>query len=150
MATPISASRCSASPEETLALGAEFGARARPGEVYGLIGDLGAGKTQFVKGFARGLGAAERVHSPTFTLVNEYRGGRMPCFHLDLYRLETAADFFQAGLEPYLRPWEGVSVIEWFDRLEGEAKKLADRLVVVRLEVASETERRIIYEDPGA
>ena len=103
------------SPEETAALGEAWGRDARPGWVIGLSGDLGAGKTQLVKGLARGLGATARVHSPTFALVNEYGGGRLPLSHLDLYRLETQEQILGAGLEEYLRP-AGVTVIEWVER----------------------------------
>ena len=84
MATTISHS-----PAETAALGEQWGRAAQSGLVIGLSGDLGAGKTQFVKGLARGLGIAERVHSPTFVLVNIYTGGRLTLFHLDLYRLDS-------------------------------------------------------------
>ena len=83
--------------------------------MIGLSGDLGAGKTQFVKGLARGLGIAARVHSPTFALVNIYAGGRLTLFHLDLYRLDTPEQIAAAGLEEYLRP-AGVTVIEWAER----------------------------------
>ena len=101
-------------PAETEALGEAWGRAAQAGTVIGLSGDLGAGKTQLVKGFARGLGISERVHSPTFTLVNEYQSGRLPFFHLDLYRLETRAQIIGAGLEDYFQP-AGVSVIEWIE-----------------------------------
>ena len=113
-----------------------------------MSGDLGAGKTQFVRGVARGLGCAGRVHSPTFTLVNEYGGGRLKLFHLDLYRLETAAQIFSAGIEEYLKP-EGVSVIEWAERLKAESgkRKAETKMVNVCIEVLSETERKIIYDE---
>src|SRR5262245_33764914 len=104
------------SPEATFALGADWGARARDGLVLGLSGDLGAGKTQLVKGIARGLGITTRVHSPTFALVNEYRGGRLPLFHLDLYRLDSPAQIRGAGLEEYLARSHGVVVVEWVER----------------------------------
>src|SRR5438132_13267878 len=91
-------------PDETTALGAEWGRAAQGGLVIGLCGDLGAGKTQLVKGLANGLGIRARVHSPTFTLVNVYTGGRLPLFHLDLYRLETQEQILGAGLEEYLSP----------------------------------------------
>jgi tRNA threonylcarbamoyladenosine biosynthesis protein TsaE len=103
---------------ETLSLGAAWGREARAGWVIGLAGELGAGKTQLVKGVAQGLGVTERVHSPTFTLVNEYRSGRLPLFHLDFYRLDTWAQFRSAGLEGYLYEPSGVTVIEWFDRCQ--------------------------------
>src|SRR5471032_239345 len=104
------------SPAETEALGEKFGRAAQSGFVIALSGDLGAGKTQFVKGLARGLGISARVHSPTFTLVNEYGGGRLKLFHLDLYRLETRAQIVSAGIEEFLLP-DGVSVIEWAERI---------------------------------
>jgi len=103
------------SPAETEALGEEWGRAAEPGLVLGLCGDLGAGKTQLVKGLARGLGLCARVHSPTFTLVNVYTGGRLKLFHLDLYRLASPEQILGAGLEEYLHP-TGVTVIEWADR----------------------------------
>src|SRR5678816_240785 len=104
------------SPEETVAIGEEWGRAAQRGWVIGLSGDLGAGKTQLVKGIARGLGSAARVHSPTFTLLNEYDDGRLPLFHLDLYRLDSRADVITAGLEDYLIRPGGVTVVEWIER----------------------------------
>jgi tRNA threonylcarbamoyladenosine biosynthesis protein TsaE len=134
-------------PTETEALGEKFGRAGRAGLVIALSGDLGAGKTQFVKGLARGLGVSGRVHSPTFTLVNEYAGGRLKLFHLDLYRLETAEQILSAGIEEYLQP-EGVSVIEWAERIEDLRLKIGD-LMQVRFEIISETGRKIIYDNPG-
>src|ERR1017187_6148650 len=108
------------SPAETEALGEKIGRAAERGHVIALSGDLGAGKTQFVKGLARGLEIPGRVHSPTFTLVNEYGGGRLKLFHLDLYRLETPEQILSAGIGEYLSP-DGVAVIEWAERIfEGE------------------------------
>jgi len=134
---------------ETEALGEKFGRAAERGLVLALSGDLGAGKTQLVKGIARGLGAAARVHSPTFTLVNEYGGGRLKLFHLDLYRLETPAQILSAGIEEFLSP-DGVAVIEWAERLEAGKWKMEDgKIRKVKIEIVSETERRIIYDDPG-
>src|SRR5689334_10288733 len=153
------ATNISHSPAETEALGERWGRAAKSGLVIGLSGDLGAGKTQLVKGLARGLGITARVHSPTFTLVNEYNGGRLPLFHLDLYRLETSQQILAAGLEEYLRP-DGVAVIEWAERWFGDehptsnielrTSKPGTSLRRVRIEVLSETERRITYEDFGA
>lgn len=135
------------SPAETEALGADWGRVAPPGLVIALSGDLGAGKTQLVKGLARGLGVTSRVHSPTFTLVNEYSGGRLRLFHLDLYRLETQAQIQSAGLEDYLQP-DGVAVIEWAERMMNDEWRMTN-LRRVNLEVLGETERRITYEDSG-
>lgn len=103
------------SPEETASAGMRAGANARPQDVIALTGDLGAGKTEFVKGFARGLGSKADVSSPTFTLVHEYTGGRLPLYHFDFYRLSAARDALQIGLDEYLQG-DGVCVIEWADR----------------------------------
>jgi tRNA threonylcarbamoyladenosine biosynthesis protein TsaE len=142
----------SRSPEETLALGEEWGREAERGWVIGLCGDLGAGKTQLAKGIARGLGSAARVHSPTFTLLNEYGGGRLPLFHLDLYRLTGAADVVAAGLEEYLISPNGVAIVEWMERwLPGSHRPEPGGFIrLVQIESVSETERRIIYDDSGA
>ncbi len=136
------------SPAETEALGQVFGRSAKSGVVIALSGDLGAGKTQFVKGLARGLGISMRVHSPTFTLVNEYNGGRLKLFHLDLYRLETREQILSAGIEEFLRP-DGVSVIEWAERIPNDEFRMAN-LKSVRIDILSETERKITYDDFGA
>src|SRR5260370_17494964 len=105
------ATHISHSPAETEALGESWGRVAESGLVIGLAGDLGAGKTQLVKGLARGLGITARVHSPTFTLVNVYAGGRLTLFHLDLYRLDTREQIRAAGLEVDLNV-EGVTDLE--------------------------------------
>jgi tRNA threonylcarbamoyladenosine biosynthesis protein TsaE len=138
------------SPADTESLGEKFGRAAASGLVIALSGDLGAGKTQFVRGLARGLGVAGRVHSPTFTLVNEYGGGRLQLFHLDLYRLETAEQILTAGIEEYLSP-AGVAVIEWAERLKMESGKRKAEInrVEVKIEIVSETERKIFYDDFG-
>ena len=144
MATSISHS-----PSETEALGESWGRAAQRGLVLGLSGDLGAGKTQLVKGIARGLGITQRVHSPTFALVNIYTGGRLTLFHLDLYRLETREQILAAGLEEYVTP-NGVTVIEWAERWFGNERGANAQVRWVRIETVSETERRITYEDIGA
>ena len=143
------------SPEETEALGETWGREAESGLVIGLCGDLGAGKTQLVKGIARGLGITDRVHSPTFTLLNVYSGGRLNLNHLDLYRLESREQVIAAGLEEYFYP-AGVTVVEWAERWfgGGESSKLEvrsskSRLRWVQMDSLSETSRRIIYEDFG-
>jgi tRNA threonylcarbamoyladenosine biosynthesis protein TsaE len=140
------------SPAETGSLGERWGRAAQRGLVIGLSGDLGAGKTQFVKGLARGLGITARVHSPTFTLVNEYGGGRLRLFHLDLYRLETRGQIVSAGLEEFLQP-DGVTVIEWAEKMsraEGRGSSAQERWRRVQIEIIGETERRIVYDDFGA
>ncbi len=104
------------SPAETEAFGVRVAQVVQSGWVLGLDGDLGAGKTAFVRGLVRGLGSPARVHSPTFALLNLYRGGRLEVAHLDLYRLGSAADLLEAGLTDNLLHPEGVSVVEWFSR----------------------------------
>ena len=111
------------SPAETEALGAALAGRLKPGAVVAFSGDLGAGKTAFVRGMARGLGIPERVTSPTFTIVNEYEGGRLPLFHFDMYRLSSSDELFDIGWEDYLVRG-GVCAVEWSenvsDALEGD------------------------------
>jgi tRNA threonylcarbamoyladenosine biosynthesis protein TsaE len=149
------ATNISHSPAETEALGETWGRAAESGLVIALSGDLGVGKTQLVKGLARGLGISVRVHSPTFTLVNVYNGGRLALFHLDLYRLETRAQIVAAGLEEYFNP-AGVAVVEWaerwWDEVRGARGEVSGkgRLRRVQIETITETERRILYEDSGA
>jgi tRNA threonylcarbamoyladenosine biosynthesis protein TsaE len=137
------------SPAETESLGGRFGRAAERGWVIALSGELGAGKTQFVKGLARGLGIVARVHSPTFTLVNEYGGGRLRLFHLDLFRLETRGQIASAGLEEFLSP-DGVTVIEWAERLfEKHPTFNLENVRRVEIEILNESERRVIYDDFG-
>jgi tRNA threonylcarbamoyladenosine biosynthesis protein TsaE len=135
------------SPAETESLGEQFGRSARHGLVIALNGELGAGKTQFVRGLARGLGISARVHSPTFTLVNEYGGGRLKLFHLDLYRLETPEQVLSMGIEEYLSP-EGVAIIEWAERAFTGRDPVAG-VKRVTIEITGEQEREIIYDDFG-
>ncbi|CAN5257247.1 hypothetical protein BH20VER2_BH20VER2_10710 [soil metagenome] len=103
------------SPEATAAAGAEDARRAAVGDVVALTGDLGAGKTQFVKGFVRELGSSAEVTSPTFTLVHEYGGGRIPVYHFDFYRLDAAEAVVQLGFDEYV-DGDGVCIVEWADR----------------------------------
>lgn len=105
----------SRSAEETFARGAETGAGAKRGSVFALTGDLGAGKTQFVKGLVRGIESNAEVTSPTFTLVHEYPGGRLPVYHLDFYRLDDPNAAVGLGFDDYVYG-DGVCVIEWADR----------------------------------
>lgn len=150
--SPDSVETISHSSADTEALGEAWGRAAVSGLVIALNGDLGAGKTQLVRGLARGLGSRARVHSPTFTLVNEYTDGRLPLYHLDLYRLETPEQIASAGLEEFLRP-DGVTVIEWASRLGedfGEPRREVAPPNVRRvfIEVTGDTERQICYDDP--
>lgn len=107
----------SRSEEETFAFGRALGEAARPGQVYVLNGDLGAGKTILAKGFAAGLGITEPVTSPTFTIVKEYDGGRLPLYHLDVYRIGDISEMEEIGLEE-MAGGDGVCLIEWGEQVE--------------------------------
>ena len=139
---------------ETEAAGESFARSVQPGWVIGLSGDLGAGKTAFVRGFARGLGSPARVHSPTFALLNEYEGGRLRLFHLDLYRLNTAEEIRGAGLEDYVTRPDGVSVVEWIERWCGESQATEGAgpgtLRRIYLHTVDEQTREIAYDCAGA
>jgi tRNA threonylcarbamoyladenosine biosynthesis protein TsaE len=102
--------------EASQALGESWAAGLVGGEIFALHGVLGAGKTQLAKGLARGLGFEGDVTSPTFTIIHEYRGGRLPLYHIDLYRIRSEKEAVDLGLEEYL-PGDGVTVIEWPDRI---------------------------------
>ena len=110
MATTISASA-----DETISLARTLAATLRRGDVLALCGELGAGKTHFVKGLAAGLGTPSSVTSPTFTLIHEYPGGRLPLYHFDFYRLDDADEALRIGLDEYLFG-DGVCVIEWAEK----------------------------------
>lgn len=101
--------------EETVAHAHAWAETLRPNDVVALCGDLGAGKTHFVKGLVAGCGSTEAVTSPTFTLVHEYRAGRWPVFHFDFYRITRVAELEQIGFEDFLED-DGIAVIEWADR----------------------------------
>ena len=105
------------SPEETEKVGQALGEVLQPGTVLAYTGDLGAGKTAFTRGLARGLGCSEAVTSPTYTIVNEYLSGRMPLFHFDMYRLGSADDLWDIGWEDYLER-NGVCAVEWSENVE--------------------------------
>ena len=126
------------SPQETEKVGERLGKVLRPGAVIAYRGDLGAGKTAFTRGLARGLGATEAVTSPTYTIVNEYLSGRMPLFHFDMYRLTSADDLFDIGWEDYLERG-GVCAVEWSENV---AEALEDPITVT-LEKTGEETRRI-------
>ena len=127
------------SPEQTEAVGQALGKILQPGTVLAYEGDLGAGKTAFTRGLARGLGAADTVTSPTYTIVNEYLSGRLPLFHFDMYRLASADDLWDIGWEDYLDRG-GVCAVEWSENV-AEAMEDAIR---VRIEKTGEESRRII------
>ncbi len=129
------------SEDQTRLLASQLAATLAPGAVLLLSGDLGAGKTAFVRGLAEGLGFDTReVTSPTFTLVHEYRGGRLPLIHVDLYRLDRA-DLDEIGLDPDVAA-EGVVAVEWPERLVRGVRGA----IAIRIEDGGEDERRITIE----
>ena len=135
------------SEEETFELGRRLAAAARPGQILLLQGDLGLGKTVLARGIAAGLGIPpEEVSSPSFTLVNEYRGGRLPMFHVDLYRLDRDDEIATLGLGDLLDA-SGVVVIEWGERLPPHHRRGA---LVVRFEDLGDSSRRIELIDAEA
>lgn len=140
---PAAAAVKTISADQTRDLAAHLATVARAGDRLALIGPLGAGKTQFAKGFARGLGVTEVVNSPSFTLMAEY-AGRLPLFHQDLYRLSSVEEAFGGGMVDE-RQLEGVTLTEWAERLPAEVDP--ERLTI-RLDVLAEEERRITIE-PG-
>ena len=129
------------SPQETERVGAALGAVLQPGTVLAYEGDLGAGKTAFTRGLARGLGVDDPVTSPTYTIVNEYLGGRMPLFHFDMYRLRSADDLWDIGWEDYLDR-NGVCAVEWSENV----REALEAPVTVRIEKLGEEARRITIE----
>ena len=129
------------SPAETEAVGAALGRILPPGTVIAYRGDLGAGKTAFTRGLARGLGADDMVTSPTYTIVNEYLSGRIPLFHFDMYRLRSADDLWDIGWEDYLDRG-GVCAVEWSENV---AEALEDFLLV-NIEKIGDESRRITIE----
>ena len=129
------------SPEETEKLGEALGRCLAPGTILAYRGELGAGKTAFTRGLARGLGYREPVTSPTYTIVNEYLGGRLPLFHCDMYRLRCADDLWDIGWEDYLDRG-GVCAVEWSENV---AEALEDA-VTVTIRKLSDTTREITLE----
>lgn len=134
------------SPEETFRVGMHLGEKAIPGQVFTLIGDLGVGKTVFTQGFAKGLGVEESVSSPTFTIVQVYEEGRIPLYHLDVYRIADVEEMEEIGFEDYVMG-DGVALIEW-------ANQIQEILPVPRTEITIEKDieqgfdyRRITVEE---
>ena len=119
------------SPEETEDIGARLAETLKPGAVVAFTGDLGAGKTAFTRGLARGLGVTDRVTSPTFTIVNEYLGGRLPLFHFDMYRLSSSDELFDIGWEDYLARG-GVCAVEWSENVADALEPDAIRVDIRR------------------
>ena len=129
------------SPQETEAVGEALAKQLQPGTILAYTGDLGAGKTAFTRGLARGLGAAEPVTSPTYTIVNEYLSGKMPLFHFDMYRLTCADDLWDIGWEDYLERG-GICAVEWSENVTDAM----DGAIFIRIEKLGEDSRRITIE----
>lgn len=128
------------SEQETEALGAQLAPKLMPGAVIAFTGDLGAGKTAFTRGVAQGLGIVDRVTSPTFTIVNEYEGGRLPLFHFDMYRLGSSDELFEIGWEEYLVRG-GVCAVEWSENV---SDALEDGGVLVEIRRGERDNQRIL------
>lgn len=128
-------------PEETEALGQRLAEHLRPGDVIAYYGDLGAGKTAFTRGLARGLGVRETVTSPTYTIVNEYLTGRMPLFHFDMYRLGSSDELFEIGWEDYLARG-GVCAVEWSENVSDALEEA----ITVQIRRLSDLEREVTIE----
>lgn len=133
------------SQEETFSLGVELGKKAKPGEIFALIGNLGTGKTILAKGIAKGLGIDEEITSPTFTLLEVYESD-IPLYHFDLYRISDNTELENLFFEEY---WfgNGVSVIEWADRA---MKRLPKDIYIITLEYIDKNRRRITIEYPAS
>ena len=129
--------------DETIALGAQLASKLQAGDVIVLNGDLGAGKTTFTKGIAKGLGIKEIIKSPTFTIIREYQDGRLPLYHMDAYRLENggAEDL---GLDEYFDA-DGVSVVEWAQFAEDE---LPDEFLAITFKRTDDENKRVLTFDP--
>ena len=127
------------SEAETRALGLRIASAAEPGDIIALVGDLGTGKTALTKYIAEGLGVTEEVISPTFNIVKEYRSGRIPLFHFDVYRLSGSEEFLDTGAEDYLED-SGLSVIEWADIV---ADALPEDALLIHIQYADEGRRSI-------
>ena len=130
------------SPAETEAIGRQVAEKIGVGSVLALKGDLGSGKTLFVKGVVDGLGSSADVTSPTFTIVHEYRGGRLPIYHFDLFRVENPQALARLGLDDYFFG-DGISVIEWADRFP---EFVPEQARWIFFEIKSETQRTITVQ----
>ncbi|HEU0275914.1 MAG TPA: tRNA (adenosine(37)-N6)-threonylcarbamoyltransferase complex ATPase subunit type 1 TsaE [Candidatus Udaeobacter sp.] len=133
----------SKSPAETEAVGRQLAERVGSGSVLALQGELGSGKTQFTKGLVAGMGSNAAVFSPTFTIVHEYRGGRLPVYHFDFFRVENRQSLERLGLDDYVFG-DGISVIEWADRFPEFVPQQARW---ISFEIKSEKERAISFEE---
>lgn len=126
--------------KETEEFGEKLGSILKSGDIISLTGDLGAGKTTLTKSIGKGLGVEDYITSPTFTLINEYKG-RTNLYHFDVYRLEGSMDLYDLGFEEYIYS-DGISIIEWGDKIE---EALPKERINIRIEKGTELDERIIY-----
>lgn len=131
------------SPEETMAIASKLAHLLQPGDVLLLEGDLGAGKTTFTKGLAKGLGITRNVNSPTFTIIKEYKGGRLPLYHMDVYRLDDS--FEDLGFDEYFEG-DGVTVVEWAHLIQ---EQLPEQLLEINLHHEAAEARRLTLKAHG-
>ena len=131
------------SPKETRELGEKLAGRLQPGDTVLLYGDLGAGKSELTRGIAKGLGVKETVTSPSFTILNVYESGRCPLYHFDWYRLESAEELYELGMDEYLGG-DGIAVVEWPERCP---EAIPEKYTAIRLTVTGEESRRIETEE---
>jgi len=141
MDTIISNSR-----EETELFAEQFATTLKSGTVIGLYGDLGAGKTCWVRGVARGLKISARVHSPTFAIMNEYKGPNISLAHIDLYRLENAKQIQDTGLEEVLLNPKGITVVEWLDRWKNFMPHPPTKFIRIQIQILSESQRCFVLD----
>lgn len=127
------------STDETIKFAKDLSGELKPGDVVALTGELGAGKTCFTKGLAEGMGVTGYVKSPSFTILNIYDDGRLPFYHIDLYRIENKLELVDLGLDEYVYG-KGVTVIEWAERIEDE---LPPNTIRINIEYIDETKRKI-------
>ena len=131
------------SAAETRALGEQLARQLKPGDVVVLQGELGAGKSELTRGIAKGLGVTETVTSPSFTILNVYDSGRCPLYHFDWYRIESADELYELGMDEYLGG-DGIAVVEWAERCP---EAVPDKHMRIVLRTTGEESRRIETED---
>jgi tRNA threonylcarbamoyladenosine biosynthesis protein TsaE len=134
--------------EDTLKLGKQLGTKVNPGDIICINGDLGAGKTHFTKGIAKGLGIEDHITSPTFTIVNEYEGGRLKLYHFDVYRVNDPDEIYAIGFDEYIFA-KGVSVIEWSDYISELIPEDFLSVHISKLQEQGENFRKIVLIPHG-
>ncbi len=131
------------SSDETIALGEKIGSLLEPGDIIAMTGTLAAGKTTITKGIAKALGVDDTITSPTFCLISEYEGSKMPLYHMDVYRLDGEEDFINLGVEDMIYG-KGVTIVEWSDKVK---KQLPKKTICMEITPVNECERKIKIEN---